>query len=128
VIFDTDVLIWFLRGDRRAAELIESEPDREASIISLMELIQAARSRSEIRIIRQFFRENGVRLLPVNESVSHMAASLMEEHAMGAGLQVADALIAATAREAGSALATGNVRHFHVIPGLELRTFRPAAR
>jgi hypothetical protein len=128
VIFDTDVLIWFLRGDRRAAELIESEPDREASIISLMELIQGARSRGEIRIIRHFFRENRVRVLPVNESVSHAAASLMEEHAMSTGLQVADALIAATAREAGAAFTTGNVKHFRVIPGLDLRTFKPAAR
>ena len=128
MIFDTDVLIWFFRGDRRAAELIEAEPDREASIISLMELIQCVRSRGEIRVIRHFFRENGVRLIPLNESVSHLAASLMEEHALSAGLQVADALIAATAREAGSALATGNVRHFRVIPGLDVRTFRPAAR
>jgi len=128
VIFDTDVLIWFFRGDRRAAELIESVPEREASIISLMELIQGARSRTEIRVIRHFFREHGVRLLPVNESVSHSAASLMEEHAMSSGLQIADALIAATAREAGSALITGNVRHFRVIPGLELKAFRPVAR
>ena len=128
MIFDTDVLIWFFRGDRRAAELIESEPEREASIISLMELIQGARSRGEIRVIRRFFRETGVRLLPVNESISHAAASLMEEHAMSSGLQVADALIAATAREAGSALTTGNVPHFRVIPGLELKMFRPVAR
>jgi len=128
VIFDTDVLIWFFRGDRRAAELIESVPEREASIISLMELIQGARSRGEIRVIRHFFRENVVRLIAVNESVIHAVVSLMEEHAMSSGLQVADALIAATAREAGSALTTGNVRHFRVIPGLELKTFRPVAR
>ena len=126
VIYDTDVLIWFLRGDRRAAELIESDPDRESSIISLMELMQGARSRTEIRVIRRFFQENRFRLLPINESISHAAASLIEEHAMSAGLQIADALIAATAREAGSALITGNVRHFQNIPGLEVKPFRPA--
>jgi predicted nucleic acid-binding protein len=58
--------------------------------------------------------------------MSHLAATLMEEHALPHGLQVADALIAATARETMSVLATGNVRHFRVIPRLELKAFRPS--
>ena len=126
MIFDTDVLIWFLRGDRRAADLIESQPSREMSIVSLMELFQGARSRSELKVIRRFLQESGFRVIPLNEPVSHLAATLIEEHAQSSGLQVADALIAATAREAGSALATANVRHFRAIPGLELKAFHPA--
>jgi predicted nucleic acid-binding protein len=58
--------------------------------------------------------------------MSHLAASLMEAHALRSGLQVADALIAATARETGETLATGNVRHFRPIAGLRLKTFRPS--
>lgn len=59
--------------------------------------------------------------------MSHLAASLMEAHAVRSGLQLADALIAATARETGETLATGNVRHFRPIPGLLLKAFRPDA-
>jgi predicted nucleic acid-binding protein len=128
VIFDTDVLIWFFRGDRRAAELIESQASREMSIVSLMELFQGARSRSELNIIRRFVQENAFRVIPLTEPISHLAATLIEEHALSGGLQVADALIAATARETGSVLATANIRHFRAIPGLELKAFRPAAR
>ncbi len=124
MVFDTDVLIWLFRGNSKAVELIESQADRAVSIISLMELVQGARSRAEIKEIRGFFQANGFRIFPLNESISHLAATLTEEHALKDGLQVADALIAATARETGEVLATGNVRHFRPIAGLELKAFR----
>lgn len=47
-------------------------------------LVQGARSRAD-PVIRCFFRENRFRLLPINESISHAAASLIEEHALSAG-------------------------------------------
>ncbi len=126
MIFDTDVLIWLLRGDRKAAGLVESCADRAVSVISLMELYEGARSRNEIRVIRCFFPDHEFRVLPLTESISHLAATLVEEHSLGHGLQLADALIAATARETMLVLATGNVRHFRVIPQLEIRAFRPS--
>lgn len=125
MIFDTDVLIWFFRGNRPAAELLESQTELAVSIVSIMELYQGARSRDETRVIRRFFPENAFRVIPINESISHLAATLVEEHALRDGLQVADALIAATARESGLILATGNIRHFRRIPALELKAFRP---
>jgi predicted nucleic acid-binding protein len=125
MIFDTDVLIWSLRSDTNAAELIQSQTDRAVSIISWMELLQGANSRSEIKLIRRFLQDLGFRVIPVSESISHLAATLIEDHALADGLQVADALIAATARETGSELATGNVRQFRAIRRIELREFRP---
>ena len=65
-------------------------------------------------------------MLPINESVSHLAATLVEEYTLKDGVQLADALIAATARASASVLITGNVRHFRSIPALELKSFRPA--
>jgi predicted nucleic acid-binding protein len=127
MIFDTDVLIWFLRGDRAAARLIESQSDRAISIVSAMELLQGARSRGEIKEIHQFLRQSRIRLVPVNESISHVALSLVEAYAIGQGLRLADALIAATAQEAALPLATCNTRHFRAIAGLELKAFRPQA-
>jgi len=106
VIFDTDILIWCFRGNRSALETIGAERERALSIVSFMELVQGARSLGEVREIRRFLRDNTFR----------------------SGLQVADALIAATARETGEILATGNIRHFRPIAGLRLKTFRPSAR
>ena len=127
-IFDTDVLIWFLRGDSGAASFIDSEPDRGISIVSLMELIQGTRSKAEVAGIRAFVAGHDFNVLAINESISFIAAALVEDHAHGDGLQVADALIAATAKARGAALATGNVRHFRPLPGLLLKAFRPNAR
>ena len=93
----------------------------------MMELYQGARNRDESRVIRRFFQENAFRIIAINEAISHLAVTLIEDHARNNGLQVADALIAATARETASTLATGNVKHFRSIPGLELKAFRPAA-
>jgi predicted nucleic acid-binding protein len=125
MIFDTDVLIWFFRGNRAAAELLDGQAERALSIISMMELYQGARSRQESRAIRQFLQNNNFRVIPINESISHLAATLVEDHALKDGLGVADALIAATARESGTILATGNVKHMRSISALELKAFRP---
>ena len=126
MIFDTDVLIWFFRGNSKALHLLEAEVERSVSIVSLMELYQGARSYAEIASMRAFFHDNSFRVLPINETISHLAATLVEEHALKHGVQLADALIAATARETASVLVTGNVRHFRVIPALQLKPFRPA--
>lgn len=126
MIFDTDVLIWYLRGDARAVKVIDECSARVASVVSWMELIQGARARAEIRTIRRSLRNLDFRLIPIDEPVSHLAATLMEEHAPSLGLEVADALIAATARASALPLVTGNVRHYRGIPGLEVKAFRPA--
>jgi predicted nucleic acid-binding protein len=124
MIFDTDVLIWFFRGNQAAADLLDGQAERAVSIVSVMELHQGARSHQESRAIRRFLQDNNLRVIAINEAISHLAATLVEDHALKDGLRVADALIGATARETGSILATGNVRHMRCIPALELKAFR----
>jgi len=114
--------------DSKAEALIDSLPERAASIVSIMELLQGAKSKNEIKLIRGFIPYIGLEVIPVNEPISYLAANLIEEHTLSGGLQLADALIAATARETGSDLATGNVRHFRGIPQLVIKPFRPTRR
>ena len=49
MIFDTDVLIYAQRGVRRAALAIDSATERFISIQSLMELLQGARDKDDLR-------------------------------------------------------------------------------
>ena len=53
------------------------------------------------------------------------AAFLVEQHTLSHSLQLADALIAATALETGLQLVTANDRHYRCIEGLEFKIFRP---
>ena len=128
MIFDTDILIWFFRGDLAAEKFIRSQPEPSVSIVSLMEFVQGARSQGEVKQIRGFLVENNIQILPVSEPGSYLAASLVEDYALSHGLGIADALIAATAREHGAAVATANARHFRFIPKLQVKTFRPSKR
>ena len=128
MIFDSDVLIWFLRGESDAVALIEADPDRAVSVITLMEAVQGSRSKAHMRTILDLFAASGFRVLPLSESIGHLAAGLIEEHTLAHGLQMPDALIAATAIEAGEVLVTANLRHFRPIRRLALKPFHPRQR
>ncbi len=57
MIFDTDVLIWALRGNAKAARVIEQADAREVAVISYMELLQGARNKDELRAIKAFLAD-----------------------------------------------------------------------
>ncbi len=125
MIFDTDVLIWTLRGNPRAARTINAATERAISVVSFMELLQGARSKLEIRRIQQSLLELQFNLLPLSESIGATATALIGQHALSHGIQVADALIAATAVLSGQRLCTANIKHFRPIRVLSLIAFRP---
>jgi predicted nucleic acid-binding protein len=124
MLFDTDVLIWYFRGNAKAATVIEGDSAPVISAISYMELVQGARDKRELKAIASFFAEMGIPVLPLTENIGHRATIYLEEHALKDGMAMADALIAATAMESGLALCTGNSKHFRVIKDLTLDVFR----
>lgn len=127
MIFDTDVLIWYFRGNQKARTLIDGVPfrDRQISSLCIMELVQGCRDRQELRTVREFIRENISNVLHPDEPISEKAIALLEGHASTDGLRTIDALIAATALREGQMLATANHKHFRKIAGLEVKRFQP---
>jgi predicted nucleic acid-binding protein len=79
----------------------------------------------EIRQLQQSLRQLQFRILPLSEAIGETAAALIEQHALSHGIQLADALIAATAIEFGYPLCTGNAKHFRPIRNLSHAAFRP---
>lgn len=126
MIFDTDVLIWCFRGDPKATRKIDSTLPKQISVVTLMELIQGARNQSEQRQIRNFLSHTGFTVLPLTDEIGHRASILIETHSLAGGLQLADALIAATVLEHGSKLCTGNAKHYRIVKELDLSVFRPS--
>jgi predicted nucleic acid-binding protein len=129
VIVDTDILIWYFRGDEAARRFLGrvSFPERAISALTMMELIQGCRDGREAREVGVFVSENLAAVIHPDEDISRRAIRLLERHAVSAGLRVVDALIAATALETGAALATANVRHYRAIAGLSVVSFRPGS-
>jgi hypothetical protein len=125
VLFDTDVLIYAQRGSRRAALAIDNAARRLVSVQSLMELVQGARDKDDLRIIRRFLAELDFRVLPLTENIGHRSLVYVEEYGLSAGLRAGDAIIAATAVENALPLMSANAKHFRPINELDLVVFRP---
>ena len=127
MILDTDVLIWYFRGNQKASRFISDIPfgERRVSSLCVMELVQGCRDRQELRMVKAFLRQNIAVIIHPDERISERAILLLERHAATDGLRTIDALLAATALHEDDALATSNYRHFKKITGLEVRTFLP---
>lgn len=125
MLVDTDVLIWNLRGNEHAAKLLDSNPGFHVSAVTWMELVQGVRDGAELRALRQALRFWDAAIIHCDEAISARASFLVEEHTLANALQLADALIGATALETGLPLLTGNDRHYRFIHGLDLQVFRP---
>jgi len=125
MIFDTDILIWIQKGNEKAAALIDKSADRFLSILTYMELLQAAENKKQHRVVKDFLKDYGFRILPLTENIGHRASVYIEEYSLSSRLRAGDAIIAATATENSMILATGNGKHFKPIKDLTLKIFHP---
>ena len=125
MLFDTDVLIWALRGSQAAADEIDGDESRFISAVNYMELMQGARSKREQTMIKQFLNELDFKVLPITEAISHRATIFIEEHALRSGIQLADALVFATSCEHSLTLCSANQKHFRSIQSLDSKVFKP---
>jgi predicted nucleic acid-binding protein len=125
VIFDTDVLIWIQRGSEKAARVVDRSIDRYISIVTYMELLQAANNKKQHDYISDFLKEFGFQTLPLTESIGHRAAVYVEEYSLSHGIRAIDAIIAATATENHLPLCSGNTKHFKASQELKFKLFRP---
>ena len=125
MIFDTDVLILFLRGNANAAQAVDAEENRSISLVTYMELLQGSRNKHEAHKIKAFLKDFGFSTLPLTENIGHRASIYIEEYALSCSIGVADALVAATAVEEFEALLSANSKHYKCVKELNLRQFQP---
>ena len=124
MLFDTDVLIWHLRGNAKAARSIEQTGPKAISAITYMEVVRGLRDKEEARRWKYLLANFDIQVLPIDENISSKAMFWMDEFTLSHGLEIPDALIAATAETNGIALMTGNVADYRFLPGLHLQTFK----
>jgi len=121
VVIDTDILIDAARSDASALEFLRRlEPDysKSISVITEMELIVGCRNKTELRKLNGFLERFEV--LQLSREISTTARDLLRAYRLSHGLLIPDALIAATCKTAGSALATKNQADFRFIKEISL--------
>ena len=125
MIIDTDVLIWYMRGNERAYQLIEKLTEFNISVVTYMELVQRMRNKNELNSLRRALHLWNTKVLYISEEISVKAMFLVEQHYLSHSVQMADALIGATAIHYGLPLVTGNDKHYKIIKGLRIKKFNP---
>ncbi|MCA9899657.1 MAG: type II toxin-antitoxin system VapC family toxin [Anaerolineales bacterium] len=126
MLIDTDIIIWYMRGNELAREFLEANPRFRLSVVTYMELVQGMRNKNELRALRRALKNWKAEILYINEEISSKAMFYVEQHYLSHSVQLADALIAATAVSYGLPIATGNIKHYKVLKDAELVQFRPA--
>ena len=125
MLIDTDVIIWALRRNDKAVRKIDSTEVLQISAVTYMELLKEVRDKQELRNIKQTLQMLSIEVIPISENISHRAMIYIEEYGLSSGMDLPDALIAATAVENDFTLCTANDKHYKVISNIELDTFRP---
>ena len=127
LIFDTDILVWVQRGHLGAAEFVNRVPpeERNLSAITYLELLYGARDGNDLKNVQRMVADLFADVIPISERISASAVRVMELFVLAHRPELSDAVIAATALDRQEALATANRKHFHFIPRLKLRAFRP---
>jgi len=125
LIIDTDVLIWYLRGDSNAQKAILANIPFKISVINYLELVQGMRNKNELRALQKQLKRWSVKIIQINESISTYASFLVENFYMSHSMETADAIIAATSIEHNETLLTANHKHYGFIPNILIKKFKP---
>jgi predicted nucleic acid-binding protein len=118
LLLDTNILVDYAGGLTVAIAWLRSlhEPPH-ISVISLLELNAGARSQREERDIEALCA--ALKWLPITHEIAKQGGSFLRHFGKSHGIDIADALIAATAEHHGLKLATLNVKHFPMFPKLK---------
>jgi len=124
-LLDTDVLIWYMKGNDNAYRIIEDSKRFFISVITYMELVQGMRNKTELNSLRRAIHAWNAKMLYISEDISVKAMFFVEQHYVSHAIHLADALIGATAILHGLPILTANDKHYKIFKDLQIRKFRP---
>ncbi len=114
MLFDTDVLIEYLRGKDAAKAYIDNIKDViYMSSITMAELYSGVRKGAESKKLEIFIETFEV--VSLNKNIAKMGGLYRNQYKPSHGTGLADALIAATAKEIDAQIITFNTKHFPML-------------
>jgi predicted nucleic acid-binding protein len=125
MLIDTDVLIWYMKGNEKAYNAVENSENFFISVVTYMELVQGMRNKTELNTLRKALNGWNAKILYISEEISVKAMFFVEQHYLSHSIRLADSLIGATAISYGLPILTGNDKHYKIFKNLQLKKFRP---
>lgn len=117
-LFDTTVLIDYLRHNSKTISLFDEIQSPAVSVITVCELYQGVSNKIVLNKIKSTL--SNFKVFSLTESISQRLLKLIEQYHLSHGLLIPDALIASTAIENNFTLFTGNFKHFQMTEGLRV--------
>ena len=124
LLIDTDILIWYFRGNENARKIIYANIPFRISVISYIELLQGAGNKKELRALQKQLKNWSTEIIQIHDSISTRAMFFVEDYFLSNSLEFQDAIIAATTIETNDVLLTANYKHYGFIPNLRVNKFR----
>jgi len=110
-----------LKGNEKAFQLIENSNTFHISVVTYMELVQGMRDKRELNNLRKGLHTWNAQVLYISEEISAKAMFYVEQHFLSHSMQLADALIGATAIVYGIPVLTGNDKHYKAITNIQIK-------
>jgi predicted nucleic acid-binding protein len=118
ILADTNVLVDYLRGYPQAVSLVTEKTERIIlSAITVAELYAGVRGQAELDVLDDLVWLHPV--VPVTAETAKAAGLLRREYGKSHGLEIPDAVVAATVQAEGAEFWTLNVKHFPMFPDLK---------
>jgi len=117
-LFDSNVIIDYLRGDERAVNLIEKTELPIISVVTVGEIYQGVLNTKELQRTKEVIKS--FKVMYITESISKGAVKLVENYHLTSGLYFLDAIIATISIENNYILLTSNIKHFQMIKKLKM--------
>jgi len=120
ILCDTNVIIEILKGNEKTIKIIESIRLENIAIssVTVMELYFGALNKRELSKIKKHLK--ALNIVHFDNDISELAVSMIESYSKSHGLQIPDAIIAATALSFDMKLFTFNLKDFKYIDELNL--------
>ncbi|MCD6272090.1 MAG: type II toxin-antitoxin system VapC family toxin [Deltaproteobacteria bacterium] len=121
ILCDNNVIIEILKGNEKTIKIIESIGLENIAIssVTVMELYFGALNKRELSKIKKHLK--ALNIVHFDNDISELAVSMIESYSKSHGLQIPDAIIAATALSFEMKLFTLNLKDFKYIDGLNLQ-------
>lgn len=124
MIIDTDVLIWYSRGYQNAIDTLHSLERFSISVVTYIEIIQGVRNKKELNVFKKALGILNAHIIQIDELVSTKAMFYIEQYTLSHSMELADALIGASAVIKQLPLLTGNEKHYKHLPEIKIQKFQ----